>query len=334
MILKSYIIEQNPQVLEEYRAALLYGENDGIKEDLREQLKKLNKSAEIINLFELEILKNKNILFDNIFNESLFNEKKIIFIHSATEKLLNEVFDCLEKNNKNVKIYIFCEALDKKSKLRNLFEKNKNLAVIPCYVDNDRTLVSYISKKLSGFKGITGELINLIITNSGSNRKIIQNEIIKIKDFFIEKSINSGQLLEILNIKNNTSFDEIRDNALAGRKDKINKLLSGIDILNEDCFYYLNSLNYRVLKLIEIQKNKDEFNSYEKTLESLKPTIFWKDKPLYLEQLKKWNLEKLNKMADKIGEAEILMKKNPQIRNDIVIKELIVSLSKEASISF
>jgi len=334
VILKSYIIEQNPQVLEEYRAALLYGENDGIKEDLREQLKKLNKSAEIINLFELEILKNKNILFDNIFNESLFNEKKIIFIHSATEKLLNEVFDCLEKNNKNVKIYIFCEALDKKSKLRNLFEKNKNLAVIPCYVDNDRTLVSYISKKLSGFKGITGELINLIITNSGSNRKIIQNEIIKIKDFFIEKSINSGQLLEILNIKNNTSFDEIRDNALAGRKDKINKLLSGIDILNEDCFYYLNSLNYRVLKLIEIQKNKDEFNSYEKTLESLKPTIFWKDKPLYLEQLKKWNLEKLNKMADKIGEAEILMKKNPQIRNDIVIKELIVSLSKEASISF
>ena len=334
MILKSYIVEKNPHVLEEYQASLFYGENDGIKEDIRTQLKKHNKSAEIINLFELEILKNRNILFENIFNVSLFNEKKIIFIHMATEKILNEILECLEKNNKDVKVYIFSDLLDKKSKLRNLFEKNKNLAILACYADNDRTLIDYISRKLYGYKGVTGELINLIITNSGSNRKIIQNEIIKIKDFFIDKSINRNHLLEILNIKNNTSFEEIRDSALAGKKDKINKLLSEIDILNEDCFFYLNIINYRILKLIEIQKKKEDFNTYEKTLENLKPPIFWKDKPLYLEQLKKWNLNKLNKIANRVGETEILMKKNTQIRNDVVIKELIVSLSKDASTIF
>ena len=185
-----------------------------------------------------------------------------------------------------------------------------------------------------GFKGLTGEIINIIILNSSLNRKIIQNELIKIKDFFLEKKINKKDLLEILNIKNDIGFDEIRDNALMGKKDKINKLLSEIDILNEDSFFYLNNLNYRILKLIELQKANKGFKNYEKTIESIKPPIFWKDKPSYLEQLKRWNLKNLNKMAYKISKTEILMKKNSLIKKDIVIKDLIVSLSKEASTFF
>ena len=137
-----------------------------------------------------------------------------------------------------------------------------------------------------------------------------------------------------MNIKNDSGFEEIRDTALIGKKDKINKLLSELNLLSEDSFFYLNSLNYRILKLIEIQKINETYKNYEQALESLKPPIFWKDKPIYLQQLKKWNMAKLNKAANKISIAEILMKKNSIVRNDIVIKDLIISLSEEASISF
>ena len=333
MILKSYIVEQNLEVLNDYRAVLLYGENEGLKDDIKCKLKIHNENSEIISIFESEILKNKKILYENIINESLFNEKKIIFIQLATDKILNEIFQSLERNNTNVKIYIFSGNLDKKSRLRKAFEKEKEIAIFPCYPDNERTLINYISKKLKNFKGVTGELISIIITNSSSNRKIIQNEIVKIKSFFSNKEITKVQLLKILNIKNDTGFEEIRDAALMGRKDKTNKLLSEIDILNEDSFYYLNNLNYRILKLIEIQNSNKVFNSYEKTLENIKPSIFWKDKPIYLQQVKKWNLEKLNKIANEIGNVELLMKKNSQIRNDVVVKNLIITLSKKASIS-
>ena len=333
MILKSYIVEQNLEVLNDYQAVLLYGENDGLKDDIKYKLKILNQNSEIISIFESEIIKNKKILYENIINESLFNEKKIIFIQLATDKILNEIFESLEKNNKNAKIYIFSGNLDKKSKLRNAFEKEKKIAIFPCYPDNERTLINYINKKLENFKGVTGELISIIITNSSSNRKIIQNEIVKIKSFFSNKEITKAQLLKILNIKNDTGFEEIRDAALMGRRDKTNKLLSEIDILNEDSFYYLNNLNYRILKLIEIQNSNKVFNNYEKTLENIKPPIFWKDKPIYLQQVKKWNLEKLNKIANEIGNVELLMKKNSLIKNDVVVKNLIITLSKEASIS-
>lgn len=333
MILKSYIIEKDLNILDKYQAVLMYGENEGIKDDVRNELKAKNKNSEIINFFESEIIKNKNILYESINNRSLFSEKKIIFIQFATDKILNEVIESLEKESVDTKIVIIADNLDRKSKLRILFEKEKKLAVFACYQDNDRSLIDYINKELAGYKGVTGELVNMMISNSGSNRKIIQNELLKIKNFFLEKIIKKNQLLEILNIKNDIGFDEIRDNALIGRKNKINKLLSETNILNEESFFYINNLNYRVLKLIEIEKMNKMFNSYEQTLEKIKPPIFWKDKSIYLEQLKKWNLEKLNRAADKIGETEVLIRKNSHIKKDVIIKNLIIALSNEASTS-
>jgi len=332
VILKSYIVEKNLNTLKEYRATLLYGVNDGFKDDIKTQLKNLNKDAEIINFFESEITKNENVLYENIFNESLFNSKKIIFIQLATDKIFNEVYETINKNT-NTELYIFAENLDKKSKLRNLFDKEKNLAAIPCYEDNERTLINYIRNELSEFKGLTGELTNIILTNSNANRRTIKNELIKIKDFFVKKLIVKKQLLEILNIKSDSNFDEIRDNALVGRKDKINKLLTEIELLRESSFFYLNSLNYRIFKLIEIQKKNIILNNHEKTIENLSPPIFWKDKEIYLTQLKKWNLEKLYKAVFRISEAEDLMKKNSHIKNDVVIKNLILYLLEEASVS-
>ena len=334
MILKSYIVEQNIAILNDYQATLLYGENSGLKEDIKLKIKDQNKKAEIFIFFEEEILKNKNILYENFANDSLFSEEKIFFLEQATDKILEQILEVLEKRNEKIKIYIFSEILDKKSKLRNLFEKDKRVAIFACYEDTEKTLINYIVKELTGFKGLTGEIINLIITNSGSNRKIIQNEIVKIKVFFFNKLINKNQIIEILNIKNDSGFEEIRDTALVGKKDKINKLLSELNLLSEDSFFYLNSLNYRILKLIEIQKINETYKSHEQALESLKPHIFWKDKPIYLQQLKKWDMTKLNKAANKISYAEILMKKNSIVRNDIVIKDLIISLTEEASTSF
>ncbi len=334
MILKSYIVEQNLDILNDYQAVVIYGENEGIKNNIKIKLKEINKNSEIISFFEDEITKNKNLLYENIANESLFNEKKIIFIQSATDKILNEVNGCLEIYNPNTKVYIFSENLDKKSKLRNLFEKEKKLAIFCCYEDNEKILINYINNELNGYKGLTGEIINFIISNSSLNRKIIQSEIVKIKSFFNDKIIKKKQLLELLNFKNNNGFEEIRDSALSGKKQKINKLLSEIELINDDSFFYLNNLNFRILKLLEIQSINETFKNYEKALENIKPPVFWKDKPIYLEQLKKWDITKLNKAADKIGSAEILMKKNSQIRNDLVIKDLIIELTKQASISF
>ena len=331
MILKSYIVERNIAALKKYQATLLYGENIGIKDDIKETIKKENKQSEIITFFEEDIVSN-NVLYENIFNQSLFSENKIIFIEEASDKILNQLTECFEKENKEIQIYIFANNLEKRSKLRNFFEKDKKLAIFACYEDNERTLINYVNTRLNNYKGLTGEIVNLIINNSNPNRKVIKNELIKIRDFFTEKKLNKDQVLELLNIKNDSGFDDIRDMALMGEKSKINKLLSETEILNDESFFYLNNLNYRILRLYEIKKisGENKYN-YEDVLEFAKPPIFWKDKPIINLQLKKWSLAKLEEILIKIGETEILMKKNSNLRNDIIIKELIINLTNKAS---
>ena len=326
MILKSYIVEKDLKILEDYHSTIFYGENDGIKDDIKDQLKTHTKETEIINIFQDELQKNNNLLLNNISNSSLFSEKKIILLHEATDKILNLIEESVEKLNNDTKFYIFSDLLDKKSKLRNYFEKEKKLGIVPCYQDNERTLHMYIYKQLNGYKGLSGNIANTIISNSNTNRKIIKNEIQKIKDLFIDKIIDEKHLNELLNVKSRSSFNQLIDASLLGDKQKVNLLIGNTDFLPEDNFFYINQLFARVSKLVEIKTVNNNYNDYEISIESLKFKIFWKDKPIYLQQLKKWELTKLQEALDVIGYTEIMMKKNSQIRNEILIKNLLVNL--------
>ena len=133
------------------------------------------------------------------------------------------------------------------------------------------------------------------------------------------------------NIKINANFDELRDSALLGYKSSFNKHLGQTEFLPEENFFYINSLVFRVAKLIEIQKLNENYKNIETSINEFKPKIFWKDKPIFIEQLQKWNLINLQKILKKINETEILMKRNAQIRNDLLIKRLLMSIYKIAS---
>ena len=191
--------------------------------------------------------------------------------------------------------------------------------------------MNYISSRLKGWTGLSGEVVNLIISNSNLDRKIIKSEIIKIKIFFKDKKINLQQLQDLLNIKQNKDFDQIRDASLLGNKAKVNALLSEIQFDQEDFMFCLNNLTYRLSKLIEIQDIAKESRNYENALDALKTKVFWKDKPIYIEQLKKWSKNKLINAINMIGNTEIIMKKNSQIKNDTLLKNLFINICLEAS---
>ena len=88
MIVKSYIIEKNESTLDDYKSVLIYGENQGLREDLKNIIKKKNTDSEIINLFQDEIINNKNILFDETNNVSLFSTKKLFLYMKQQIKYL------------------------------------------------------------------------------------------------------------------------------------------------------------------------------------------------------------------------------------------------------
>ena len=96
MIFKSYLVENDLSLLKDKNIILLYGENTGLKDDLKRNIIENNINREIIKLNQDDILKNNFLLDNEIMNLSLFNNKKIILIDNITDKF----FNLIEKNVK------------------------------------------------------------------------------------------------------------------------------------------------------------------------------------------------------------------------------------------
>ena len=325
MIIKSFEIENNLQKIIPYKFILIYGENIGLKETLKKKIANLNKNSEIINLYQEDINKNKNIILNEIQNVSLFVEEKIIIINQANEKNLNDIENIIDSKEK-VKIILLAELLDKKSKLRGIFEKKNNLLVIPCYSDNEITLRKLIQSELREFKNLNSNTENMIISYSNSNRKTILNNLDKIKSFYDKKVLSEDSLETLLNSDRNELFENIRDAALIGDKIKLNNLLNNFTFSNDDTFLYFNMINYRFIKLLEIHRENVKNDELSVTIARIRPPIFWKDKPIILKLLKRWDKQSIIKALVYLGQTEKKIKKNSTLNALTVVKNSITNI--------
>ena len=325
---KSYLVEQNINILKN-NILLFYGENLGLKNDLKKKLELNNSDAVIVRFTQEEILKNQNYFIENLLNMSLFNEKKIYFIEQVNDKILGLLENLNDKIN-DQKICLFGEILDKKSKLRSEFEKSKKLDIVACYNDNIINLKKIILERLRGYEGLSTGNVNLIIENINLDRAKLNNELDKIETFFVDRKILNSELKGLLNINENDNFNVLKDAVLSGNNKNANRLLSDTVIENDKTFFYLNSINQRLITLDEIISIKNK--SVEQVLTNLKPPIFWKDKPLIIEQARKWNKNKIKNILRKTFDLEIKLKSNSSLNKNVAFKKLLLDICAQANL--
>lgn len=330
MIYKGYLIEQNISNLTK-KIILFYGENIGLKDNFKQQLKENNHKSEIIIFNQEELLKNSDIFYNEINNKSLFENLKIYFLNNINDKILELVKE-VEAKIDTQKIYLFADVLDKRSKLRNYLEKSENGGVVACYPDNEVSIKKIIQKKLIGFSGLTTQNINMIVDNSNLDRIKLNNELNKITTYFDNKIINNQKLEILLDIKINDNFNTLKDEALMGNKLKTNKLLSDTIIETEKNIFYLSLINQRLNKLSEVSIVSQNSN-LDDTVNGMKPPIFWKDKPNFIIQAKKWNSKKIKSILNKTYKLEIEFKSNAVVNKNILMKKLLVDICELANVS-
>lgn len=327
MIYKSYLIEQNFSINE--NLALFYGENLGLKNFFQKKIKEHNKDNEIIIYNQEDILKDENQIYNEILNRSLFNVKKVFLVNGVSDKII-DLIQKIEQIIDDRKIYFFSEVLEKKSKLRNYFEKSANTAIIPCYSDNEITIKKIIQERLRGFKNLNNQTINLILNSCGLDRVKVDNEIQKIVTCFANKDIDQNKLETLLNIRENEDFNALKDQALIGNKISTNKFMSNTIIEPEKNVMYLNIINQRLNKLLEIDKIKKNGRT-EDAVGSIKPPIFWKDKATIILQAQKWNKTKINSVLEDTFNLEIIFKSNSQINQTLLVKKLLIDICNLAN---
>ena len=95
MIIKSFELDK----LKSFKSNLhlIYGNNEGIKEDIIESIYLSDFNGNILKYDESEVLNNKDGFISSLLTKSLFENKKLIIISRATEKLFSLLNDILDR---------------------------------------------------------------------------------------------------------------------------------------------------------------------------------------------------------------------------------------------
>ena len=330
MILKSF--ELNKLKLENYNFYLFYGDNEGLKEDTIKNFFVKKYQNKIHRYEEKEILDNIDDFYNNVFTKSFFDNEKLIIINRVSDKIREIIEELIEKKTEDIQFILNSKNLEKKSTLRKLFEKQKSIVCIPFYEDNNQTLNSIISLFFRNKKiPISQQLINILIERSRGDRKNLNNELEKIGAYLLnKKNLNLEEIIKLTNLADNYNASELVDHSLAKNTRKTVTILNENNYSDEDNIIIIRTLLAKLKRLVKIHELVDEKNNIEQAVSASKPPIFWKDKPLVIQQIRSWKKEHLKHLIYKTNDIELLIKKNSTIAKNI-LSDFIINNSRKTN---
>tara|TARA_B100000795_G_scaffold134709_1_gene100627 strand:- start:177 stop:1172 length:996 start_codon:yes stop_codon:yes gene_type:complete len=324
------VFELNNIDLKIQKFFLFYGENNGHKNEIIKKIFNKKYSENTYRYEENEIINNEEKFFADILSSSFFENEKLIIVSRASDKIKVVIEEIIERKVRDLTIILNANILEKKSKLRAYFEKNKETICVPFYADNNQTLSGIVNVFFRENKiPISQESINLIVQRSRGDRQNLSNELEKIKGFIKNKNkIDIKDLLKLTNLAENYDVSELIDNCLAKNKRKAINILNENNYTLEDCILIIRTFlikSKRLLKLYQEHKNKKNIDD---VISQFKPPIFWKDKEIVKQQIRNWSYESTENLIYKINDVELLIKKNSNnslnILSDFIIEQATV----------
>ena len=299
---------------------LFYGENEGQKIDVIQSIFKEFTKKNTFKYSEKDVIENKQILFENIYSKSFFENEKLILIYDVTDRITDLIEKIISDKVDDIVIILIAKRLDKKSKIRNYFEKEKIALIVPFYEDTPQTLLSIAKKILFENKiNLSSENINLIIERSQGDRINLKNELQKIVNLSQNnKKLELEDILKLTNLSENYSAGELVDNCLSKNKKRTLNILNENIPSSEDNILILRTFLIKLKRLRKLRLNLNENNNIDQVINSFKPPIFWKDKNIIKQQIKIWGLNDIETFIVDLNNTESLIKRNPQISNQIV----------------
>ena len=298
--------------VKKYNFYLFYGENEGLKKELIDNNFKKTFQNSIYSYEENLILQNQKNFFDEILTKSFFETEKLIIISEASNKIIDIIEELIEKKIQDIYIILLAYKLDKKSKLRSLFEKDKKLICVPFYSDNYQSLF-YIADKFFKKNNIpvSQEILNTLINRANGDRQNLQNEIDKIDSFLInKKKVILEDVLKLTNMSENNNFSELVDYCLAKNEKKLLSIINENHFSSEDSILIIRTFLSKAKRLSKINNEMKSGKNIDKVITFLKPPIFWKDKELVKQQIRNYSAQQTELLIKSINQTELEIKKN------------------------
>ena len=289
---------------------LLYGKNEELKNEAIQQITQGKKN--ILNYEEKEITDNSKLFIENLLSKSLFETEKIIIVKRVTDKILNIIDEIKDLVLDDIIIILNSEILEKKSKLRSYFEKDKKNICIAFYPDDNQILsklaINFFKDK--DFK-LSQENINFLVNKCNGNRGALLRDLEKIGYFSVNgKKLTPDNLHKLINLHEDHTASELIDYCLAKNENKTITILNENNFSLEDSILIIRVLLNKSKKIHRLSTEFEKNKNIELTISSAKPPIFWKDKEITKQQIYKWQPSRIKTLIYKINELELIIKKN------------------------
>jgi DNA polymerase-3 subunit delta len=298
------------------RVILVYGPDDGL---MRERSKAIGKTV-VDNLddpfnavaLSTDILQEDPArLADEANALSMMSGARLIRIEDGSDKLTPLLKDYLQDPSDDNLVIVEAGELGPRSSLRQLCEKSKNAAALPCYVEDERGVANLVREIISG-QGyfIDHDAAQFLAQNAAGDRARIRSEVEKLILYMgKEKHIALADVQASTGQAGTASLDDLVYGMAAGDVKKSIHAYSKLIGEGVSDIVILRAIQNHFRRLHYTAAMMQGGKSLDEAVKSLTPPIFFKLEDSFKGQVRKWQGPRLAMTLDKLAQLEAETKK-------------------------
>ncbi|MBN1281875.1 MAG: DNA polymerase III subunit delta [Alphaproteobacteria bacterium] len=305
------------------RALLIYGMDAGQVDEFCDKAIEKNE-IEKDNLFAIDSndLKDKqDALFAEACSASMFGGRKMVIISNAGDSDAKQIAELIEHPSLDATVIVTAGELRAGGGLRALFENGENIAALPCYTDDAKTLAALIQKDLfaTGIKQITPDAMGYMTSHLGGDRGITRSFLNKISLYVDDKKIVELQDVEkCLPDTGAADTDEFLFSLTSGH---IHQTMTALDRL-----FYDNSEPNMLVRMLDSHFKR----LMMAVVEGQMPRLFWKVADKFNLAIKIWPESEITNVLIRLNELEKQLR-TTGMPGEILLRDFSLKLSVRAA---
>lgn len=317
------------------RVILIYGPDSGLMRERSSIIGKtivadLNDPFNAVTLTADQIAEDPARLFDEANAISMMGGGRLIRIEDGTDKLAVTVKDYLENPSRDNLVILEAGELGPRSPLRQLCEKSKAAAALPCYIEDERG-ISQLTRDILKEQGFTiqSDAVTWLSAAISGDRMRARSEIEKLTLYMY----GHGPQITIEDVQaccGEAGAQNLDDLVYAVGGGQTEKALKTFHKLQEEgipAITMLRSLQNHFRKLHLVQASLGVSLPMDEALKKLQPPLFFKLEQPFKAQISRWSLSALNTVLDRLSQLEA-QSKQTGTPVDTLLAQALLSLSR------
>lgn len=298
------------------RVILIYGPDNGLMKERARLIGKtivpdLNDPFNVTTLTADKLIEDTALLADEAASISMMGGGRLIRIESANDKLVPQLKTYLDAPSAENLIILEAGELGPKSALRQLCEKSKSAAALPCYVEDERNIATLIRDSLREANiRIAPDAVTWLAANIAGDRARARNEIEKLITYMgKEDNATIAHVQACCGIAGVESYDDLTYSTSGAQPEAAMRAFQTMIDEGIQPVTILRTLQNHFRRLHLVKSLVVSGCTLDEAIKQLTPPIFFKQEPIFKAQLQRWTMPALENVLNRLASLEADCKK-------------------------